>query len=205
MNWMEKNFLLVKVLMMIGGLGTVCFSLYLSVPSLILLSIGGLISFLYAFKFNLTNRPTNLRDIPGIKIYLIGIVWGLSCAVIPWMESDLKSEHIVLLTTGFVLYIIGITIPFDIRDIKLDELDKKTIPQIIGVNYSKLIALFLMGVTFFFLSYPNFQNLYLLVSLIPSAGLILLAKESRNELFFSFFTDGLLIQLPITYYLLQSL
>ena len=204
-NWMINHLSLVKLIMIIGIVGSLTFAFYLEILSILILIISGLISFLYAFKFNLSQKKTNLRDIPGIKIYLISLVWAISCTLVPFIESGVSNQYIWLTTIGFFLYILGITIPFDIRDIELDDHSKKTIPQIFGINTAKSIAAFVLIGSYFFLSYPNFFDYKLLAGISLSIILVLFAKKEHGELYFSFLVDGLLIIVPVIYYLLQIL
>lgn len=205
MEWMKRNVRLVQTILFIGLVGTTFYALYLSLSSLFILAIMGAISFFYAFKFNLTNRKTNLRDIPGIKIYLIGLVWAICCALIPMVELELLNSKTIQICLGFLLFIIGITIPFDIRDVDVDEINKKTIPQMIGVKWSKVIAILLVTGSFWLMSgtkelfYPS------LTSSVISAILIAFARTKNNELYFSFIMDGLLVVVPLVFYLFQSL
>lgn len=205
MEWMEEHSTLVKLTMFIGIVGSIWLSLYLDLLSLFLLIILGFVSFLYAFKFNLLSRRTNLRDIPGIKIYLIGVVWALSCVTLPFIENEMSDGLIAFRTTGAFLYIVGITIPFDIRDIDLDEYQKKTIPQLVGINSSKAISASLLLGSYAFFAYPTFSDLSLGLGVLISIIFVLFANKNRNELYFSFVLDGLLVMVPVIYYLFQSL
>ena len=54
----------------------------------------------------------------------------------------------MLLFVQFFLFVIVCTMPFEIRDLKYDSNDLKTIPQIYGINNSKYIVMYLF--LFFF-------------------------------------------------------
>ena len=205
MDWMVVNQKLVKFILFTGTLGTLFFALYLTLSSLLLLGILGAISFLYAYKFNAFSRKTNLRDVPGIKIFLIGTVWATSCAIIPAIELDVFNTKIVLVCFGFLSYIIGITIPFDIRDLDYDEINKKTIPQLVGAPFSKLIAVLLIGLGYWLMKFPEVIEWQLAVGLLLSILLVSATRKTFNELYYSLILDGLLIAVPSSYYLLQSL
>jgi hypothetical protein len=107
MEWMQSNMGQVKGIMLIGIAGSIWMALYLELLSFFILSLMALISFLYAFKINVFSRRTNLRDIPGIKIYLIGIVWSISCATLPFIENGQQEALIPFITVGYFLYITG--------------------------------------------------------------------------------------------------
>ncbi|UKN00408.1 hypothetical protein K6119_11750 [Paracrocinitomix mangrovi] len=197
MIWMQNNKNLAASLMVVGGIGSVVFCINISWISLLLLIFSGLISFLYAFKFKLGKFSSNLRDIPGIKIYLISVVWAISCCIIPAVESQTLDFNGWLICTGYFLFILGITIPFDIRDIDHDDNEKHTIPQMIGVFWSKIVAIIAVLLSLILMEYPDFDSTGLLVSIIMTTVIIALSKKKRNELFYSFFMDGTLLLLPI--------
>lgn len=207
MLWMVRNIQLSKIILYASLIGTIFFALYLSLTSLILLTLLGAISFFYAYKFNLTSKRTNLRDIPGIKIFLIGLVWAISCSIIPSIEAQslCKTEWFIFLS--YLLYIIGITIPFDIRDIDVDEINKKTIPQLLGVrNAIALSSLLILisGIGFYTVVESNVK-MEMGIILGTSLSLILtsLTHKKRDELYFSFLLDGLLVFYPIMVVLLS--
>ncbi|MCB9223793.1 MAG: hypothetical protein R2780_03530 [Crocinitomicaceae bacterium] len=204
-RWMTSNIKLVKALLFIGALTSLILIFQFKLLSIIILSLGGLVSFLYVFAFNILNRRSNLRDIPGIKIYLISLVWAISCALIPYLESADHQINITKLFIAFFLYILGITIPFDIRDIELDEFSKKTIPQLVGTQISKVLAFICIFASYFLLTYPLMFNPYLFPAFALTILLISMSNKNRNELYYSFFIDGLLVVLPLSYYLLHNL
>jgi len=206
MEWMIANSILVYVLMALTLIGTIYFALHFSFKSIYILFCLGPISFLYAFKLKFRGTPTNLRDIPFIKIILIGIVWAISCYLIPFIEDGQTNYGFLIPSLAFFLYIIGITIPFDIRDIDVDEKNKKTIPQIFGESMSKIIAAILITVSASLLII-QFETHLLAIVITHSISIIVVMTSSRkrDELFFSFLVDGLLLLFPLTFYLLKSL
>ena len=93
------------------------------------------------------------------------------------------------------LYIIAITIPFDIRDLDIDNNNIKTIPQIIGAKNSYFITHLLLVIlsiyAFAFIKYGLFFLMILTIAvLIPSI-------KRKNEFYYLFIIDGLLIVFPI--------
>jgi len=73
-----------------------------------------------------------LREKPYLKLPLISIVWALATVVFPVILTDYFSTvSIGIFIAVFVsrtLYIAGITIPFDVSDLEVDDLKMKTIP-----------------------------------------------------------------------------
>ena len=80
-----------------------------------------------------------LRDIPGLKIFLIAFVWSYVTEGLPALING-EPLYCLALFERF-LFIFAITIPFDIRDVNYDASDLATIPQYFGINTAKWMAL----------------------------------------------------------------
>jgi 4-hydroxybenzoate polyprenyltransferase len=108
-----------------------------------LLFSSGLISVLYTLP--IFGKSMRLRDFSFIKIFLIAFVWAFVTESIPLYESGISLKWIVILFVERVAFFIAITIPFDIRDLKLDLTNNvKTLPSILGIRRSTYVALFLL-------------------------------------------------------------
>ncbi|MFT4600689.1 MAG: hypothetical protein ACI857_000865 [Arenicella sp.] len=206
MVWMKTNSKLVMAILVLSTIGSLFFAYFLSIQVLIILVFLGLMSFFYAFKLKIGKGRSNLRDIPFIKIVLIGSVWAGSCYVLPFIESGSKDLSLLVPSLAFFFFIIGITIPFDIRDLDVDERSKKTIPQMAGETLSKMIgaSLLLISAIIILSNFPG-KEIALCLTYAISILAIMSTKKVRNELFFSFGIDGLLILVPLGFYLLNSL
>ncbi len=109
--------------------------LYLSIQAKLLMSFVGIIAIAYNLPFLTFNqKKIGLRNLPGIKLFLIGFVWSVSCVLLPIVELETNygisvslGETLLLVAKRF-LFICAITIPFDIRDLFQDKLyELKTI------------------------------------------------------------------------------
>ena len=110
-----------------------CYSfLQLQLPTKIAVLVVSAISVLYPF----------LRRIPFIKIFLIAFSWSFSTLAFTYFESNLIFDSVFYFSLlSRTCFILSITIPFDIRDIKHDMLKLNTIPIKFGVDFSKKLAL----------------------------------------------------------------
>ena len=81
-----------------------------------------------------------LRDVPGLKIFLIAFVWAYVTEGLPALING-EPLYFLALFERF-LFIFAITIPFDIRDVNYDASHLATIPQYFGINTAKWMALF---------------------------------------------------------------
>ena len=207
MEWMKKYPKTVLTILFISSIGTSALVFTLNPVSILTLILLGAISLLYAYKVKVgSEKKSNLRDIPGLKIFLIGLVWAGTCVVLPYLESEFKDSSIITSYFGFALFILGITIPFDIRDLEVDEKNKHTIPQIFGVLGSKIIAVLLIAASTYLIHLGSEVSVFaLLPGVILSLLLIFASNKARHELYYSIGVDGLLILVPLSTYLLNSL
>lgn len=118
---------------------------HLRVESIFLFLILGLFTLLYTLP--LLPQAKNLRDISGLKIFIIALVWSGTTIYSPFVQQGLfqKLWSSDLSWYGFsrFLLIIALTVPFEIRDYHFDKDNLKTLPQIVGVKSSKIIGLLL--------------------------------------------------------------
>ena len=128
-NWFDNHSKLIYFLITISLIVFINLFLGFNNNSQLLIVIISFCSFMYPFI---------LRTIPYIKIYLIALVWCLSTVLLTATENNLViSIDVILSLISRFLFIVAITIPFDIRDIKFDALTLKTIPMLFGVEMSK--------------------------------------------------------------------
>ncbi|WP_113636521.1 UbiA family prenyltransferase [Nubsella zeaxanthinifaciens] len=179
--------------------------LYLSFEAKLLMVFVGLLAVAYNIPFlTLNGKKIGLRNIPGIKLFLIAFVWASSCVLLPIVEieSTLQiqvplSETVLLVAKRF-LFICAITVPFDIRDLFQDKLyELKTIPVILGEKkawifcqalllvYLLLLVLFTQGITI--------DVVALTLTVLLTGWLIFKSNIKRNEYFYFFYLDGTML------------
>lgn len=152
------------------------FALQLNTQAIIVILIFGMVTFLYAIPL-LPNRffidkKKQLRSISGLKIYIIAIVWSGVTVFLPLINGDFGIHDDVILTAiqRFV-FIILLMLPFEIRDLKYDNLKLATIPQRIGVRRTKVMGLVL---SLFLLLLEYFKDDINIISLLSLVVIILL-------------------------------
>lgn len=124
------------------------FVLQLSITSLIVISIFGVVTFLYAIPL-LPNRffidqNKQLRSISGLKIYIIALVWSGVTVFLPLISCDYgMHDDVVVSAIQRFIFVIVLMLPFEIRDLNFDSLKLATIPQRIGVRRTKIIGVLL--------------------------------------------------------------
>ena len=144
----------------------------------------------------------NLRRVSYLKIFLVAFVWSGVTTVIPLIVGEYQYEvNIILLFVQRMLFILVLILPFEIRDMKLDFKNLKTLPQKIGIEKTKKVGfvLLLFSLTIEFLITTSFayRNSYLVICFIL---LIFLMRSSQNQ---SKFYSSLWVEsIPILWWIL---
>ena len=173
----------IKVYAFLGGLGALVCFFYLSFANQLLLVIPAILSLGYVLPF--VKGDKRLRDFDYIKIFLVAIVWGVITVLMPLLErtTDLTLSHFLILSER-MFFIFAITLPFDIRDLKIDaHIDVKTIPSMIGIDKTKKLALLCLILVIVFAG----MNLYLGTYQVPF--LIAISLSCFSTLLFVNYSD----------------
>lgn len=197
-QWLKKQEVLLKIITIFSFVFTLYFSFSLSLQSLFLLVPAAFITMLYPLTYTFFGRSIILREIPGIKIFLIVVVWTVVSVGLVVTESDTAfSSEVFLLMASRFFFVLSITIPFDIRDLKYDEQSMKTIPQLFGVEKSKWIALCSLALYelssiahFLFVDFSVLLLIALLLTSLYVGVLIYKTNEEKNETFYTFWMEG---------------
>jgi len=167
--------------------------LYYLFPALI-------IALLYPLAFPYPNRTfSSLRRMPGVKLFLIAGSWAYLTFAIPyWMQGAVDRGFFAGEFIFRTLLIMGLTIPFDIRDLARDEKSMRTVPQVFGPANSialSVIALFSYQVwvllQFFFYGQHWSHSLALFLALEIGIRLIRALKTNRSEFQVNFWIESI--------------
>ncbi|WP_123896517.1 UbiA prenyltransferase family protein [Aureibaculum marinum] len=137
-----------------------------------------------------------MRYIALIKLFLIAISWAVVTVIIPLVQHSINlGFNEIVITVQRFLFVVSITIPFDIRDMSYDTKNLKTLPQTIGISKSKVFGLvFLMlflGLEF--IKTPIYTEQLQIHFFISVLALFFLLKstENQNEYYSAFFVESL--------------
>jgi hypothetical protein len=199
----HKEMLKISAFVGLIAAGILSFLGYLYVYGILTLIVAVSLGILYAKALPFCNKP--LREIPYLKIHIIALVWILSCFIFP----QLNQEHIQVFEWKAPLisyfYFLGVTIPFDMRDVENDFPSQKTIPQLIGLNGSKILSqillLLFLGLQLYFT--PMLRHNYVLVlSIFFQLFIIqLLDPKKASDFHYSVWIDGGVLFLGLSYFL----
>ena len=100
----------------------------------------GAVTFFYEIPFE---KVESLRKVRGLKIYIIALVWSLTTVLLVIVNAGIHIDTKVLLKLfeRFV-FVFVLMLPFEIRDLDLDDIRLSTIPQKIGIVKTKQLGFF---------------------------------------------------------------
>lgn len=125
-----------------------------------------------------------IRKIPLLKIFYVGLTWAL---INSWLILPHFNLAIFFIT---LLFISALVLPFDIRDMKSD--DVVTFPILIGIQKTKFLAYALVFIaSLLSISYLDliFSLCFLLTTIITFL-LIYFSENDNREGYFSFLVES---------------
>lgn len=141
-------------------------------------------------------KSANLRSLGLLKIMLVGMVWAISTVVLPVIAVKKAMVWDVYIETfqRFVLVLI-LLVPFEIRDLKYDSPELKTLPQRYGSTNSKSLGAIAV-VIFFFITFlkDNVTILDVVGKGILFLGLgvtMFVTKRNQSKYFASFWVEAI--------------
>ena len=204
-RWIFSHYRLMISITIISILSLIPLILFLSIPSQILLFFLGVLSVAYGLPiFSFHDKKFGLRNIPGIKLFLISMVWSLSTVLLPILELEstgilhIPNRDAILLIAKRFLFIAAITIPFDIRDLFQDRSSAlKTIPVMLGEKKAYVFcqALLIAYLILLFLFSETLDKNFaaLTITIILTGWLIFKSNFVRNEYYYFLYLDGTMI------------
>lgn len=179
----------IQVFSFLAFLAMCYFAFYLEVNTLLLIGILGIITFFYAIpvmipKRYLLDNQKNLRQISGLKVYLIALIWMFTTVFLPLVNNDIPiTEDVIIIGVQRFCFVLVLMLPFEIRDLNYDSLKLATIPQKIGIKKTKIIGILLL-VVFVMLDYfKDNLNEYTIIStvIITFVTLLFLLFSNKNQ------------------------
>lgn len=203
LNWLKDWFfmnvkkILLLLILSILGLTTILFFVDFNLNSLLILFPFAFMTFFYAIPlFKIGKLEVSFRNFPMIKIFSIAIAWAGISVFFPLYEANYQFTSAVYVEFfQRILFLLAITIPFDIRDVNTDATSLKTLPQQLGISSSKVLGiLFLFGFVLLEIFKENFTYVSFLIVLIISiiSGLFLwFSSPKRSRYYTSFWVESI--------------
>lgn len=188
-QWAKKN-RVVLLLMLFIGLSELYPLYFCSWQFLLTYFISGIISLLYFLPFS------NLRAIPFLKSFIIGLVWTLICVVAP-LEPQFYHQQQVFFCFSQLLFIAALCVLFNIRDVEQDKLaGTHTVPVLYGVTIARIftIILLLAYLAAAYLAQPAFLfTMSSFATFVISIYFTINSRPGRHSFFYLLGVDGIIL------------
>ncbi len=172
------------------------------------MSIGlGMATLLYVIPFF---GKKNFRNQYGWKIFIIAFVWAGVTTLLPYFtyHGTMSSDLWVTLAQRF-LWVLVLTLPFDIRDLVYDSRELGTLPQRFGIEKTKVLGLIVLVAIVVLEGLKVNQNfayhLSQLLILMVSGILLLFARSHQSRYYTTFWVEALPVFWLILYWALDYL
>jgi len=181
------------------GLSALLFFIFGSIRLVVWMMPGGFIAFGYVLPLLFGKR--RFRDLGWTKILMIGWSWAWLTSFVPlYFLANEPIQMVIIMTFERMLFIIALTIPFEIRDIQVDRsVGLMTLPEKFGkkgtafIMWGCCIGMVLLS---FLASYHYFNEAYFVAMSITSICTLLVYRHSsktQDDFFFGGLVDGLMI------------
>jgi 4-hydroxybenzoate polyprenyltransferase len=206
-RWQNNKSWVLVCIIFISTAISVYLALSFSTEAIVMLAVAAFISLIYPLPYILGRWP-GIRHIAGLKLFIIALVWTTVTFVVPAIHTEWNHQTWILAVQRFFI-ITAITIPFDVRDQKIDHPDIATLPMVIGSKKALLAAvLMILGVELsiliqYFLHhyYTGLITFGLIIGLEIMMVLIHKSYPVKNDLHYSFWLEGTPIYLALLVYL----
>lgn len=190
-NWLK----LIQILSFACFLLMCFYAYWLQYKTIFFVSCFAILTFFYAIPF-FKNSTATLRHIGGVKVYVIAFVWTGTTVFLPVIDNGIVvSQDVFIIAIQRFIMVLALMIPFEIRDLKFDNLSLKTIPQKIGIQATKNLGMLFM-VLFCVLEFLKEGQCYKkLIVVLPIAALVssfvYFSKIEQNNYYSSFWVESI--------------
>ena len=142
-----------------------------------------------------------LRQIKFLKGILVALVWTIVVTWTPLFQSKYIHVNASYYLLGTFFYILALTIPFDVRDIKLDGPKKYTLPQLVGVSIAKKISVGFVVLALLCTIHLNWISIMLSLVLLTVYGILLYyQKAEMRSGYYLLFDSMILVYAGLLFY-----
>jgi hypothetical protein len=167
-------------------------------PGDVIITAAGLGVLTIAYAIPISEGRKNLRNIYGVKILVIALVWAGVTVGLPVINSEMESLRAVAVlieTVQRLLFIAVLILPFDIRDYRSDEPTLGTLPQLLGVREAKILGIVLLSSCLLLegIQQPVISDSFLIFSVITVATALMVRRSMvvQTPYFASFWVEGI--------------
>ena len=192
--WCKIHDIPLKVINGLAVIGLIYCMFYIPMRALFVVVPFAIITVLYMLPvFKIKNKSVSLRTLPGIKIFSIAVSWSGMVVVFPLVVNGFPiNAQVKWFFLQQILFVLVLTLPFDIRDIDFDSKELKTIPQRLGLVKTKafgiLLLILVLGINYNFFIEGDFLSTLGMVCLLGT--LLLFSKKEQSVYYSSFLVEA---------------
>ncbi len=195
-SWLKS----IQIFSLIAFLALCYYAFKLEINTLVLIAILALVTFLYAIPLlphkYFIDEQKNLRQISGLKVYVIALVWSFTTVVLPLVNNEFSLDFdVIIIGLQRFIFVIVLMFPFEIRDLNYDSLKLGTIPQKIGIKKTKIIGVLLLMV---FMMLEFFKNelssnavISTLIIVFITLLFVIFSNKNQSKYYSAFWVEGL--------------
>ncbi|WP_340074322.1 hypothetical protein [Leptobacterium sp. I13] len=190
----KSNEKIIQVFSILCGCIGMFYALGLSLNAMFLLMCLGIICMLYAVPIYMFKK--RFREFNGIKLLIVAFVWTGMTVFLPVLNTKVQLDgNIIIEAAQRFLFIIVITLPFEIRDLHFDELSLGTIPQKIGTGNTKKLGLFFLILfvllELFKVGYTTLGWYIMIILAIITTLLLFFSTANQSKYYSGFWVESL--------------
>lgn len=141
-------------------------------------------------------KHKNFRSLSGLKILIVATVWAGTTVILPALSQiGAVSWNVKVETVQRFLVVLILLVPFEIRDLRYDRPELRTLPQRIGIKGTKLMGiswvLLFFGSTFLKTHLEVLNITANAVLSIVLVAVLLGTNGSRGKYFSSFWVEAI--------------
>ncbi len=193
---------LTSMLRLIQMFSFLCFGALLyflfRIPEKAYVVLGGLGLLTLLYTLPVFSQKRNLRSVKGFKIYIIALVWVGVTVLLPIVVEEVvfSNNHWLVILQRFI-YVVALTLPFEIRDLKYDRAELGTLPQILGVIRTKILG-YLLTVVFLMIGFATVADCTYCWFELVLIGILLFVSlnginEKKSHYYAAFWVEGISI------------
>lgn len=203
LRWSSRNRTLFLVLLVLAVFGMMLLLARLRMAVITGYVLAGVLALAYyAPVLGRKGNRVGLRSLYGAKVFYIALVWVFACLGLPILVAyarnwPVSAPQALQLAAWMFLFVVAITIPFDIRDRKSDrKYGLRTLPVLIGARRSQYVSTLLLGIHGLWVLASGYGTCVRILLLFVSAyaiGLVWRAKADKGDYYYFLALDGLLV------------
>lgn len=197
-QWAKRHIKSLSLLTMVAFAGTITTFAFIPVRVYPFLATAAVFTFLYSIPYDVLKiQKFDIRRFPLAKSILVALAWAMVTYTIP--QNYIQMNGTVILGVGFwerFLFVLALTIPFDITDIDEDRLlNFRTLPLVIGKSRAWKLASTCIIVSIFLSLYDSNISTTIAILLAGTTTLFVLnsKKLRQKKLYNPFWVDGMIL------------